>query len=725
MPVPTWFWSEFVGGSFFKRAIWAWWFRYTGYWAVVAVVVGLFYWLFAPLRAADTIGVIFQALHGDLSRVSTQTFATSLAVALGAFAAGFLVASLIFHWILVRLAIRDARSIIEGAGTKANFATRYDEISRRLEEHPLLGHAWAGFEGTLVKSDEVIRNTFRPNVFFNIGALRDRLVGLKIMPGIPGYFVGLGLLFTFIGLVLALSKAAAGTEAARMAAGAGAQAMQGALRELLQAATFKFSTSIAGLAASIVLSFAFRLFNIGVESSLSDFCRALETKLDYLVPQKVTLEMVETLDAQLAELKMINSEEFFSRLGQDIGPPIQEAMHAAVAPLVGRLGEAVGQLESHSQSGIEGLVTRFTDSVQGSAGAELRELAASLNSMQAALEAARQGISGSGEDFSRSMSAAAENLNRLVAEAGQSLGKSSEQSRETLEHMLGALRASFEEANKKVEENLAQSATGASARLETAMGRVLDQLEGQVGSLRDAMGGFQDSAAGFVDETQRKVAEAQAQSVEGITRTSAEAAAAMKTGLAEAMVDIRREVETFGAALSASQTSLGAQTQALDAATARSRDAADAFGQSAQAIRAAVDPVTRSNEKLAGAAQTMTEALGRSLDSLGESQKAATVLALSITAQGERVAESWKDYEKRFGKVDEDLGRAFEKLATETRNQAELLMNHSVAIDKGLAASVDKLAPFVKELGDGAHDLQDAVDDLKATLARRAPPEAG
>ena len=108
------------------------------------------------------------------------------------------------------------------------------------------------------------------------------------------------------------------------------------------------------------------------------------------------------------------------------------------------------------------------------------------------------------------------------------------------------------------------------------------------------------------------------------------------------MADIRREVETFGAALRASQTSLGVQAQAIDAAAARSRDAAVAFGE-ATGIRAAVDPVTRSNEKLAGATQTMTDALGRSLASLGESQKAAVALAQSITAQSERVTETWRD----------------------------------------------------------------------------------
>jgi chromosome segregation ATPase len=245
---------------------------------------------------------------------------------------------------------------------------------------------------------------------------------------------------------------------------------------------------------------------------------------------------------------------------------------------------------------------------------------------------------------------------------------------------------------------------------------VLDQLEGQVAGLRDSMGGFRDSAAGFVDETQRKVADAQAQSVEGIARASTEAAAALKSGLAEAMADIRREVETFGSALRASQTSLGAQAQAIDAAAARSRDAADALGQSAQAIRAAVDPVTRSNEKLAGATQTMTEALGRSVASLDESQRAAVALARSIAAQSDRVTETWHEYEKRFGKVDDDLGRAFEKLTTETHKQAELLRDHTVEVEKGLAASVDKLATFLQGLDESAEGLQEAADDLKTTL---------
>jgi hypothetical protein len=99
-----------------------------------------------------------------------------------------------------------------------------------------------------------VRNTVRPQSFINLTDARGELFGLKMMGSIPGYFVGLGLLLTFIGLVLALDKAAGST-----AAGS-AEAMTESLNELLAAATFKFSTSIAGLGASLALALIFRTY---------------------------------------------------------------------------------------------------------------------------------------------------------------------------------------------------------------------------------------------------------------------------------------------------------------------------------------------------------------------------------------------------------------------------------------------------------------------------------
>jgi hypothetical protein len=72
---------------------------------------------------------------------------------------------------------------------------------------------------------------------------------------------------------LALDKAAGST-----AAGS-AEAMTESLNELLAAATFKFSTSIAGLGASLALALIFRTYQIWIEGAFDGFSRALGRRM--------------------------------------------------------------------------------------------------------------------------------------------------------------------------------------------------------------------------------------------------------------------------------------------------------------------------------------------------------------------------------------------------------------------------------------------------------------
>jgi hypothetical protein len=283
-----------VAGVFASRVLWNPVVRTLMFWAITIAVARFVYLSWAPLPLSSAFEILSEAAHGEIARVSTQPFAFSLAIAIGAAAAGLFAAFLVMHALLVPMAIWAGGRVIESTNSKAAFAEGIDRINARLVGNPLLGHEWTKFDDAVVRHDGRLQNTVRPQAFFNYAAIREKLIGLKIMAAVPGYFVGVGLLLTFVGLVIALSKAAEGTEAAQMAAGGtGAAAMQSALRGLLQAATFKFATSIAGLAASIVLSLGFRLFAVRVEASLNAFCEAIERKLDYIAPQSVSLQMME------------------------------------------------------------------------------------------------------------------------------------------------------------------------------------------------------------------------------------------------------------------------------------------------------------------------------------------------------------------------------------------------------------------------------------------------
>jgi hypothetical protein len=703
-----------VGGVFSRRIIWTWAFRALIFTGAFFVVAGLVYRSHGQMPVAAVLNVLAQASRGDPSSFTKQAFAVSLAWLLGAAAFGFAAAYLVCHVLLTSLSLREARRLVSACPNPLAFSEKFDDISMALEAHPLIGHAWTGFSRTCLPNKRVVRNTVRPNAYFNLTGLRERLPGLKVMQAIPGYFVGLGLLLTFIGLVLALSKAAEGTTQAQLAAGAGSAAMQGALRELLHAATFKFSTSIAGLAASIALSFIFKLYNIGVESALSQFCETLEKRLSYLAPQEVSTQIQTTLDGQLAELKAITGGEFFARLGQEIGPPLQTALQ----PLIEELQNAVGDLKANSQSGLSDMLQGFLEKLQGGAGTELRELTQTLKAMQDALEQQRQGLLGSGADFSLRMSQAAADLSGLVRTAGENLDDASARNRDALEKILTKLTATFGALNETVGRNVAESAAGASGLIEETMSRVLDKLEAQIGALQGALNGFQQNAARAVSDTQGRVGSAQEEGVKRIAEASAQAAEALKSGLGDTLAQIRREVERLSASLDASTLSLGEQRRAMETVASRSREAASAFAESASALRSAAEPVARSNEKLAGATQMMTDTLGRSLDALSKSREALAQVSDSLTEQNARISDTWRDYRKHFDGVDNALSSAFERMSSKTAEQAELLAKYTVEVDRGLAASIDRLAAFLQGLEQGSEGLQEAVDDLRETLAK-------
>jgi len=57
--------------------------------------------------------------------------------------------------------------------------------------------------------------------------------------------------------------------------------------------------------------------------------------------------------------------------------------------------------------------------------------------------------------------------------------------------------------------------------------------------------------------------------------------------------------------------------------------------------------------------------------------------------------------------------------ALETTRQSQLLAEQTTKVDAGLASAIDKLAPFVKDIGEGADEIAESVEDLKKVFALR------
>ena len=420
------------------------------------------------VNSAHAIDVLTEIGAGSTARVSDQSFVFTFASWIGCAALGFIAAFMGKYGIALPLRLRAANASIRGAKDRREFADRYDSINSRLVTHKVIGSAWREFDETLVKPEanstgQVITNTVRPGVFLNADLTRSHSFGLKMMPSIPGYFVGVGLLLTFIGLVLALDTAG------RAVASENADAMQDATKELLRVASFKFATSIAGLGSSIILGFVFRSIGIIIDGSFTRLCDEVEKRLLYRSPQSISVEMAASLREQRDYLKDITQGDFFQRFGQEFEPRLQNAVSLAMAPVVSGIQDAVGELTNQSRSGTENLVGEFTKSLQQGAGTEMKELAASIGAMQLNLVSMQDAMKRTSEGFGGDMERASLALNTALGQAAdtasQKLGSAMDGVLSGIEAHVAALSEAMLTATTAIsEQSLAQTSSAASIR---------------------------------------------------------------------------------------------------------------------------------------------------------------------------------------------------------------------------------------------------------------------
>jgi hypothetical protein len=308
-------------------------------------------------------GVLSEVARNNIENVSRPEFAYALAAEIVRVAAGFAATFLVAYVGLVLGLLVIARLRLNGHKSLQDFEANFDKVSRILSDDLLLSDTWLAYSKTFVRDQSKNKvqyfATIRPQGFFNGSVARDHMFGLRLMPSVPGYFVGLGLLLTFVGLVIALYKAAHGVAAS-------ADEMSASLKDLLNAATFKFATSIAGLFASLMLSLLFRTYNILIERAFERFCRALEPRLRFMTAQTLALRTAHAQREQVALLQEMTTTQYMQRLGQavadKVGPAVGAAVETAVEPF------AAG-LDIDRKKGLEDLVNQFIGALKGSAGA--------------------------------------------------------------------------------------------------------------------------------------------------------------------------------------------------------------------------------------------------------------------------------------------------------------------------------------------------------------------
>lgn len=164
----------------------------------------------------------------------------------------------------------------------------FNRIDELMNEVDAVRPGWEEFKKHLIFPEEgegrenlPIRATHSPEYYISVGAAEGKTLHLDFYKGVADYFVGAGLIMTFMGLVAALYFTAQGLESGDI------DETRASLTALLSAATFKFITSIAGISTSILFSIGFTLLMGSLHSSFALLAEAVQSKLYFANPESI------------------------------------------------------------------------------------------------------------------------------------------------------------------------------------------------------------------------------------------------------------------------------------------------------------------------------------------------------------------------------------------------------------------------------------------------------
>mgnify|MGYP001806096035 CR=1 FL=1 len=194
---------------------------------------------------------------------------------------------------------------IRAAGGDPGDPRALPQVRQAMRSCHLLAEEWDAFETTLIRRQgeqgELLHCTARPASCFTLVTLRDHGADLKAWLPLSGYFVGIGLVLTFMGLVAGLYFASRGMKTADL------NQARSALVALLNASTFKFATSIAGILSSLILSVVVRAGIAQVEQRLSLVVKALDRRFPLMTGERLMQDQIDLAQRQIQWLERLDA----------------------------------------------------------------------------------------------------------------------------------------------------------------------------------------------------------------------------------------------------------------------------------------------------------------------------------------------------------------------------------------------------------------------------------
>ena len=544
-----------------------------------------------------------------------------------------------------------------------NFYNKLDSISKDLKDNSIIGNTWIEYRERMIRPEDGQRIyiSIRPFEYFNIHDTHLEHVYLQRFW--PGFFVALGLIFTFIGLILALddARSALGREVA-------IESAVESLQNLLSTAGAKFYTSLAGLFTSIVVVFFARGFNRKKNIAFKEFCELIEECTVYQPDVEIYIKSEKTFREQLEQLKLFN-DTLVTKLADKLNEDLPRYLSEAIKPLVEKLNDASGHLQNQGEDRLEQISKDVQETFAQRVDTQITGLTSQLNAISNSLTTAVQQINESSGNMKGGIADASQDLKETVSgladmlkESGTTAGSSVNTAMNDMKTILADISSTFKNANEDFSNESKELLTHAA-----------EETNSQTDIARQAI----------------------TNSSETITRGLMQLNESMTDGFNE----LHQSIRNLNTSVSTTSGQMTTYTSSLQDVNEKVKDTGSSLMHATQTASQIAQPLKDILAETAQITRTIKDGEKAIADSIAVSQEIVQQLS-------QRIGDI-DDIMNRFNTIDKKLGEAFTEITRNLDKTTKQLSEFHNQVDDNFTEAVRKLQQLVNGLNDSIEDLTD------------------
>jgi len=561
--------------------------------------------------------------------------------------------------------------------------SQLEGIIKMFAEFPCYNTIWKRIESKIIRRSKDVDEYWlsaQPFEMITPAAVYDEHINREFYEAFPGILTGVGLLFTFGAILLALLHVHVSDNLVK------------GLPELIEGLSGKFITSIAALIAATMFTFLVKRQFHRLDKTVQNLINSIGSAIPVLTPMHLLVELQSDIGEQSIAFRMFNA---------DLSGRLKQSFSESMGPTLQRMVEAVDDLNKLLSSAEEKKNDTISENLSGMISRLETSLTNSLNNMGAQFTSSLSGSTMT--QFSR--------LTESLAGAASVLEQMNQQNRVTQ----SALTELVSFAKNSAAEQMALGRSQIED-LTNVLRSMLVQIEQTTGSSVNTMGA---AITALMSDLSSKVTELTEQSRMSMAQSSQASADAATTVLKNATDWSIASKEQLAALIEKHTNQLNTADKlrsALESAATRFTTASGQFDSLLPKLQQVAADAGVCTTAMSGAARSVKDSQDSLQRVAGIASTQVERLSISTREQQEffaRIPQTMQQYENTFTKVETSASSLFQTLEKSLAQHFQLCQRGYESLIK---VSDEHFAEATKRLGASVTELQENLQDLSEIL---------